>query len=97
MEIVKTLVKKGPQYLSLLNLLLMDETSESKVKQLERIFLQLNNHNIELKNRIAWQISKAHTKCTLEQLDKWEPKVGNKHCQLAIQYLNIYKDGAEVT
>lgn len=65
----RVLVSRGAQYFSRLSLLLRDETSADKAGYLEKVFVGMNAVNIEFRSRLAWQISKAYYKQTLQKVD----------------------------
>ena len=76
----KSLIISGVQYFSRLRLLLQDETSENKAGYLEKVFVGMNAANIEFRSRLAWQISKAYYKQTLQKVDSKDAKTANTLC-----------------
>lgn len=77
----KLLISRGPQYFSRLRLMLQDETSENKAGYLEKVFVGMNALNSEFRSRLAWQISKAYYKQTLQKVDRKDAMAANTLCQ----------------
>ena len=70
----QTLISRGQSYFARLRLLLENETSENKSGYLEKVFVGMNFGNADFRCRLAWQISKAYYKQTLQQVDKKDIK-----------------------
>lgn len=48
------LIKRGAEYFSKLNLMMVNETSEQKALYYEKILTRINANNADFRTRLAW-------------------------------------------